>query len=46
MTSYLFTAWRYGAKTGMYYLRQQAGSNNINFALDSVKIQECESCSA
>jgi ribonucleoside-diphosphate reductase alpha subunit len=29
-----FTSWKYGLKTGMYYLRTQAAVNPINFGID------------
>ena len=39
LTSYHFAAWKGGAKTGMYYLRQN-GKETINFALQDFQIRE------
>ena len=36
MMAYHFYAWQNGAKTGMYYLRQKALSDPINFSLDTL----------
>ena len=38
ITSFHFYGWKNGMKTGMYYLRQPALANPINYALDSVDI--------
>lgn len=38
MNSYHFYAWQKGLKTGMYYLRQKALSDPINFAVNSITI--------
>lgn len=38
LTSFHFYNWEKGAKTGMYYLRQTARTNPINFALNSLNI--------
>ena len=56
ITSFHFYGWENGMKTGMYYLRQPALANPINYALDSVDISktticnsdadECDLCSA
>ena len=58
LTSHHFQAWKGGAKTGMYYLRQPAKHNPINYALLNGSIQignvknvedeviECIGCSA
>lgn len=40
LTSYHFFCWEGGMKTGMYYLRQQAGGYALNFSKDSVKVDE------
>jgi ribonucleoside-diphosphate reductase alpha chain len=50
LNAYHFYTWQMGMKTGMYYLRQKAATNPINFALDSISIpvrdtsEVCESC--
>ena len=38
LTAYHFHAWKNGAKTGMYYLRQTAKSDPINFSLNTINI--------
>jgi ribonucleoside-diphosphate reductase alpha chain len=38
VSAYHFYMWRGGAKTGMYYLRQTAGSDPLNFSMDSLKV--------
>lgn len=38
LTAYHFHMWKGGAKTGMYYLKQTARSDPLNFALDAVEI--------
>lgn len=40
LTAYHFYAWKKGAKTGMYYLRQKALTDPINFAIDTVVVSE------
>lgn len=37
ITAFHFAAWKGGAKTGMYYLRQLAASNPHNISLDHIK---------
>lgn len=38
LTSYHFSSWKQGQKTGMYYLRQFARTNPINYSLSVVSI--------
>lgn len=38
LTAYHFYGWKRGLKTGMYYLKQQAITNPINFSLNSINI--------
>jgi ribonucleotide reductase alpha subunit len=38
VSAYHFYMWRGGAKTGMYYLRQTAGSDPLNFSVDNLKV--------
>lgn len=40
LTAYHFHAWKNGAKTGMYYLRQKALTDPINFSLDTIVVPE------
>lgn len=40
LTAYHFYAWKKGAKTGMYYLRQKALTDPINFAIDTVVVSD------
>ncbi len=40
VNAYHFYMWNGGAKTGMYYLRQPAGSEAINFAMDSLSVHQ------
>ena len=44
ITSFHFYGWENGMKTGMYYLRQPALANPINYALDSVDIAKSKKC--
>ena len=44
ITSFHFYGWENGMKTGMYYLRQPALANPINYALDSVDIAKTKTC--
>lgn len=44
ITSFHFYGWETGIKTGMYYLRQAALANPINYALDSVDIAKTNTC--
>ena len=44
ITSFHFYGWENGMKTGMYYLRQPALANPINYALDSVDIAKPKTC--
>ena len=44
ITSFHFYGWENGMKTGMYYLRQPALANPINYALDSVDIAKNNKC--
>lgn len=37
VSAYHFYMWRGGAKTGMYYLRQSAGSDPLNLSIDSLQ---------
>lgn len=37
VSAYHFYMWRGGAKTGMYYLRQTAGSDPLNFSVDNLQ---------
>lgn len=52
LNSFHFYGWKNGAKTGMYYLRQPAKVDPINFSLDTIQIPssseepKCEMCSA
>ena len=57
LNAYHFYMWKNGAKTGMYYLKQTARSDPLNFALDSINVtrrkrdiqrndDECISCSS
>lgn len=43
LTAYHFYMWKGGAKTGMYYLRQKALADPINFAIDSLSGGEATS---
>lgn len=38
LNAFHFYGWKNGAKTGMYYLRQTAKTDPINFSLDSINI--------
>ncbi len=38
VSAYHFYMWRGGAKTGMYYLRQTAGSDPLNFSVDNLRV--------
>jgi ribonucleotide reductase alpha subunit len=38
LNAYHFHAWKNGAKTGMYYLRQEAKADPINFSLNTINI--------
>ncbi len=38
LNAFHFEGWRKGVKTGMYYLRQTARSDPINYSLDSISI--------
>jgi ribonucleoside-diphosphate reductase alpha subunit len=38
LNAFHFYGWHHGAKTGMYYLRQKAKTDPINFSLDSINI--------
>nr|QBK85748.1 MAG: ribonucleoside diphosphate reductase, large subunit [Marseillevirus LCMAC101] len=38
LNAYHFHAWKNGAKTGMYYLRQTAKTDPINFSLNTINI--------
>lgn len=38
LTAYHFHAWKGGAKTGMYYLRQTAKTDPINFSLNTINV--------
>jgi len=38
LTAYHFHAWKSGAKTGMYYLRQTAKTDPMNFSLNTIKV--------
>lgn len=40
LNAYHFYGWERGAKTGMYYLRQQAKTSAINHAVSSISIPE------
>lgn len=42
LTAYHFYAWKKGCKTGMYYLRQKALTDPINFAIDSLAVSAPE----
>lgn len=52
LNNFHFYGWKNGAKTGMYYLRQPAKVDPINFSLDTIQIPsaaeepKCEMCSA
>jgi len=53
ITAFHFHTWRGGAKTGMYYLKQTAKTDAINFSLDNIGVtnskqanEECISCGA
>ncbi len=39
LTAYHFYCWRLGAKTGMYYMRQIALTDPINFSIDTVVVE-------
>jgi ribonucleoside-diphosphate reductase alpha chain len=39
LNAFHFYGWKGGAKTGMYYLRQTAKTNPINFSIDSINIK-------
>ncbi|HSA76234.1 MAG TPA: ribonucleoside-diphosphate reductase subunit alpha [Nitrosarchaeum sp.] len=41
LSAYHFYGWKNGAKTGMYYFRQKAIANAINFAVDSSSEEVC-----
>jgi len=45
VNAYHFCCWKGGLKTGMYYLRQQAGSYAINVSKDSIKVKNDENVS-
>jgi len=38
LTSYHFSSWKQGQKTGMYYLRQLARSNPITYSMNVVSV--------
>jgi ribonucleoside-diphosphate reductase alpha chain len=38
LTAYHFHAWKSGAKTGMYYLRQKAKTDPMNFSLNTINV--------
>jgi len=38
LTAYHFHAWKSGAKTGMYYLRQIAKTDPMNFSLNTINV--------
>ena len=38
INAYLFYMWKMGAKTAIYYTRQPAGSDPLNFSLDSLHV--------
>lgn len=44
LNAYHFYGWKRGAKTGMYYLRQMAGVDPINFATDGFRIPTKKVC--
>ena len=50
INSMLYTSWKYGLKTGIYYLRTKPASNAIQFTIDPSKNknvdEECIECSA
>lgn len=46
LTSSHIYSWKVGLKTGMYYLRRQAAIKSVQFVIDNIKEEACESCSA
>jgi ribonucleoside-diphosphate reductase alpha chain len=50
LNNFHFYGWKNGAKTGMYYLRQPAKVNPVNFSIENISIPpknsvyECEAC--
>jgi ribonucleoside-diphosphate reductase alpha subunit len=51
ITSFLFTGWKLGLKTGSYYIRSKSAAEPVNFSLNTIKTEgkietECLMCSA
>jgi len=42
ITSCLFTSWRLGLKTGLYYLRTQSAAEAIKFTVDTAALKEVD----